>query len=199
MNMVTERWGGSLADLKDFLGDAIPMIAGFLGDVIVVLIAAGALLTFALSQLAATRDRQRQEYAKALQSAVKWTELPYRIRRRDVNDGAAQARLVEAIHELQEDLAFHDAWLSVEAPEVAAAYKGLIEKVKSGTSDHIKHAWAVNYSPPVPMNIGACYDVECEAERSLYVAAVRYHLRWWGLWRRMPILKRWGRPNVRVS
>jgi hypothetical protein len=198
MDMVTGRLGGALVDIKEFLGAAIPTIAGFLGDAIVVLIAAGALLTFALSQLAATRDRQRQEYAKALQSAVKWTEVPYRIRRRDVTDSAAQARLVDAIHELQEDLAFHDAWLSVEAPEVAAAYKCLVEKVKSGAADHIKHAWAVDHSPSVPMNIGACYSVDCESERALYVNAVRYHLRWWGLWRRVPILRRRGRPNVRL-
>jgi hypothetical protein len=48
------------------------------------------------------------------------------------------------------------------------------------------------------MNIGACYAVDCESERALYVSAVRYHLQWWGLWRRIPILKSKGRPDVRI-
>src|SRR5688500_15515463 len=149
-------------------------IVTFIGDAVVVLIAAGALITFALSQLAATRDRQREEYAKALQSVVKWTEMPYRIRRRNASDQATMSRLVEAMHELQEEIAFHDAWLSVEAPEVAAAYRTLVSAVKVQCGDHLRNAWEVEHSPPVPMNIGNCYPVEYSQERATYIEAVQY-------------------------
>jgi hypothetical protein len=163
-------------------------IANLIGLVAIVASAFGALIIFALSQLAATRDRQREEYAKALQSAVKWKEMPYRIRRRDPNDQAAATRLVEVMHELQEEIAFHDAWLSVQAPEVAIAYRSLIEKVKSETEGHLQVAWEAGESPPVPMNIGNLYPIEYGQDRMAYIEAVQYHIRWMGIRRRIPVL-----------
>jgi hypothetical protein len=165
-------------------------IANLIGLVAIVASAFGALIIFAASQLAATRDRQREEYAKALQTVVKWTEMPYRIRRRNASDQVTISRLVEVMHELQEEIAFHDAWLSVEAPEVAVAYRTLVSTVKAQCGDHLRNAWEAEHSPPIPMNIGNCYPVEYSQEREAYIKAVRYHLQWLGARRRIPLPRR---------
>src|SRR5215208_2680320 len=102
------------ADLPGLLWSAIAnfpsWVSTTLGELqgaIVSISALGVLITFVLGQRAAARDRQREEYAKALQAVVKWREMPYRIRRRNASDQTTMSRLVEAMHELQEEIAFH--------------------------------------------------------------------------------------------
>jgi hypothetical protein len=167
-------------------GRRMDSLANLISLVAIVASAFGALIIFAASQLATARDRQREEYAKALQTVVKWTEMPYRIRRRNASDQATMSRLIDAMHALQEEIAFHDAWISVEAPEVATAYRALVNKAKAECEDHLRNAWKADHSPPTPMNIGNLYPVEFGCERETYVEAVRYHLEWLGIRRRIP-------------
>ena len=146
----------------------------------------GAVAGFALTQRAAARDRQREEYAKALQTITKWTELPWRVHRRPNDNVETRLQLVERMHALQEELAFYDAWISVDAPVVATKYRELIGEVKRQVAPHLQTAWNhVPASEEPGMNIGNLYPVDIGRARQSYIHAVRNHLKWFGLWERM--------------
>jgi len=149
----------------------------------------GVLITFVLNQRATARDRQRLEYAKALHAIIRWTEFPYRIHRRAIIDAPSKGQLVEAMHELQQEIAFYDAWLSVEAPMVANSYRHLVTRVKGQTGDHLQKAWDVSPTPNSTLNIGNRYPVEFTTEREAFLEQVRDHLRWFGWWERTTRLR----------
>ena len=163
----------------------------------VVFLSGLSILGVVLNQIGSARERQRQEYAKALQTAVRWVELPYRIHRRKDNDQETKAALASVIHELQEDFGFYDAWLSVEAPRVAEKYGPLRQKVKSQTEPHIQAAWNEAPAPDTTMNIGPRYQVDFAAEQAEFIKAVRLHLAWFGVFewflrRGQWIARKWG-------
>jgi hypothetical protein len=164
--------------VKSFLAEA--------QGAIVSLSALGVLLTFVLGQRASARERQREEYAKALQAIVKWTEMPFRIRRRLKNDADTRLKLAAQLHDLHEEIAFHDAWLSVEAPRIAAAYRAMDKKVRAQTRNYFKDAWDAKVSENDSMNLGGInYPVEYECERQNYLYEVRVHLLWVGAWEKI--------------
>ena len=77
-----------------------------------------ATITYGLNQRAARRERQANAFAEALQAIEDYAEMPYRIRRRLGTHGARH-ELTEQISQIQSRIAFHQAWLSLETPEVA--------------------------------------------------------------------------------
>ncbi len=84
-----------------------------------VMAVAGALvsaaLTYHLNQRTTRRERQANVFAEALRAIEDYAELPYRIRRRS---GTPESRheLTEQISQIQSRIAFHQAWLAIEAP-----------------------------------------------------------------------------------
>lgn len=169
---------------------------------LVVFLSGLSILGVVLNQIGTARERQRQEYAKALQTAVKWVELPYRIHRRKNDDPETKAGLAAVIHELQEDFGFYDAWLSVGAPRVAEKYGRLRRKVKSETEPHIQAAWNEAPAPETTMNIGPRYQTNFAAEQAEFLKAVRLHLAWFGIFewflrRGEWIARKWG--SIRES
>jgi hypothetical protein len=97
-------------------------------------------LTYHLNQRAARRERQVDVFAEALRAIEDYAELPYRIRRRP---GTPDARheLTEQISQIQSRIAFHQAWLSIEAPGAACSYDGLVRAAKTQAGTHMTQAW----------------------------------------------------------
>jgi hypothetical protein len=105
---------------------------------------AGALVSAALSyhlnQRAARRERQANVFADALTAIEEYAELPYRIRRRPGTPGARH-ELTEQISQIQSRIAFHRAWLGIEAPAVARSYENLVRAAKTQVGQQMKQAW----------------------------------------------------------
>lgn len=156
---------------------------------LVVFLSGLSILGIVFNQIGTARERQRHEYAKALQTAVKWVEMPYRVHRRKNDDPETKAALAAVFHELQEDFGFYDAWLSVEAPRVAEKYGPLRRKVRSQTEPHIQAAWKEAPAPETTMNLGPRYQVDFAAEQAAFLKAVRLHLAWFGVFEWF--LRRW--------
>ena len=87
-------------------------------------------LTYGLNQRAARRERHSQVFAEALTAIEDYAEMPYRIRR-PPRDLSAQHELTEQISKIQSRIAFHQAWLWIEAPSVAAPYAELVRADES--------------------------------------------------------------------
>jgi hypothetical protein len=110
-----------------------------------VIAVAGALvsvaLTYHLNQRAARRQRQVDVFAEALRAIEDYAELPYRIRRRR---GTPDARheLTEQISQIQSRIAFHQAWLAIEAPGAARSYDDLVRAAKMQAGTHMTQAWS---------------------------------------------------------
>src|SRR5947209_2803991 len=73
-----------------------------------------------------TRDRRRDEYSKAFAAAMQWLEFPYRIARRLSNESEDVSSIVEAMHELQQQIEFHSNWLRSVSEGIANAYGSLV-------------------------------------------------------------------------
>lgn len=95
--------------------------------------------------LASKRDRRRRLYGEAVQSVLKWNEMLYRVRRR----GSEQTReLIEAFHELQEELDYYQAWIATESPYLERSYARLVKSVKMEVEPLITAAWNELREPP---------------------------------------------------
>lgn len=136
-----------------------------------------ATLTHFLNQRSARRERQARAFAEALAVIEEYAELPYRIRRRRPT---AEARhdLTEQISRLQSRIAFHQGWLRIEAPGVAACYEQLVRAAERQAGGQMKEAWA---HPPAigdtGMNLGTAYPrTEIDQARDRCVAAMRRDL-----------------------
>lgn len=109
-----------------------------------VIAVAGALISAALSyhlnQRATRRERQANVFAEALTVIEEYVELPYRIRRRPGTPGARH-ELTEQISQIQSRIAFHRAWLGIEAPVVARSYENLVRAAKTQAGQQMKQAW----------------------------------------------------------
>lgn len=97
-------------------------------------------LTYGLNQRAARRERHSQVFAEALTAIEDYAEMPYRIRRRP-RDLSAQHELTEQISKIQSRIAFHQAWLWIEAPSVAAPYAELVRATKAQAGTQMREAW----------------------------------------------------------
>lgn len=101
---------------------------------------AAATVTYALNQRSARRERWANLFAAALTAVEDYAEMPYRIRRRR-NTPDARHDLTDKVSEIQSRLAFHQAWLQVEAPDVAPAYINLVRATKIQAGGQMSRAW----------------------------------------------------------
>jgi len=99
-----------------------------------------AALTYHLNQRTTRRERQANVFAEALRAIEDYAELPYRIRRRS---GTPESRheLTEQISQIQSRIAFHQAWLAIEAPSVADPYQNLVRATKAQAGRQMTQAW----------------------------------------------------------
>ena len=112
---------------------------------------------YMLTQMQARRERRAKEFADALAAIEEYLESPYRIRRRQATPEAREI-LTAALSDLQARIAFHRAWLQVEAPAVGQAYEVLISSARSEAGRQMTEAW--NYAPldrDADMNLKVAY------------------------------------------
>ena len=139
---------------------------------------AGAVITAALSyglnQRAARRERQTREFAEALAVIEDYAELPYRIRRRS---GTPQSRyeLTEQISQIQSRLAFHQAWLRMEASGVAQAYGQLVQTTKARAGAQMREAWMEPVlAEDAQVSLGKAYERnDIDGSREACIEAMR--------------------------
>lgn len=133
-----------------------------------------ALLTYALNQRSARRERRARAFGEALSVIEDYAEMPYRIRRRT---GTAEARhqLTEEVSRIYSRLAFHQALLDIEAPKVAAAYRLLANEAKAEVGEQMKAAWQKPLrTTDAEMNLENHYDRDrVDAARDRCVATMR--------------------------
>lgn len=156
------------------------------------LIAAGiaaivSLTTLWIGGLREAFDRRRGSYAQALAACVSYREFPYAIRRRrDDVPGEERIRLSEALREIQRELAFHSAWIRLEASTATVkAYAALVGETRRVGGKCMHEAWK---APPATsdtdMNIaGIDYGSMGRLEQA-YLDEVSKDLSWWRPWRR---------------
>jgi hypothetical protein len=101
----------------------------------------GVLLGAAATRWADTRNKRREHYGEAVRVLVRWSEYPYRIRRRTSNAPEEFARLAELGHELQEQLQCHRTWVQAESQRVGKLYAEAIAAIKERTALATAEAW----------------------------------------------------------
>jgi hypothetical protein len=130
----------------DLYGDLLlPLTIGLVGGSV------GAAL---VSQMFASADRRRDNYAEAVAVLLSWCEYPFMIRRRVDDEPTTLQRLADHGHQLQERVARSEAWVTAESEKMGTKYSTLVTKVKAAMGPLLKEAW--NSSPastPTQMNL----------------------------------------------
>lgn len=90
------------------------------------------------NQLQNRRDRRRTLYSEAYRAGLAWAELYYRVRRRCEGQ---QKEIVCMFHDAQEQIDYHQGWLSIESPSLGRAYKKFVRSVKETAQPKIQRAW----------------------------------------------------------
>jgi hypothetical protein len=167
-----------LATLPGYLND--PVVIAVISVVGVGATAWASLRASNLDRRAAQKHEHAQQFAKALTVVMIWKELGYRVARRVDDEPESLAALAAQFNQAQQDLDWHCTWLEVEAPDVATAYRSLVDKVKTTAKPLIQKAWA---SPPISQASGMNLSDELHGDFTLdtltaeYVKAVRKHLK----------------------
>ncbi len=86
-------------------------------------------------------DRRKTLYSQAFEAVLAWEEALYRVRRR-ASDGSEDATIKNGFHDLQERIAYHYGWLSIESAELGTSYMALADTVKRECAPLIQEAWA---------------------------------------------------------
>ena len=102
--------------------------------VLIVPVVAGCFLLagYLLNQIWARNERRAKAFAEALAAVENYLEMPYRVRRRPASDPETRATLTNQMSDIKAQIAFHQAWLQVEAPQVAEAYDDLVRAAQEG-------------------------------------------------------------------
>lgn len=139
-----------------------------------VIAALGAILVWQLGQRARRREQRNQTFAAALASIEAYAEMPYRIRRRPHNP-RIRHQLTEALSTIQADIAWHQAWLELEAPTVADSFRTLVRVTRAQAGAQIRDAWTqprLRHDPE--MNLHIAYPREqIDAARAECLSAMR--------------------------
>ena len=126
----------------------------------------GAIATMVVTRASEASNRRRDRYSQALRTLVAWIEYPYRVRRRTDDDPATLTALADHGHELQERLAYHQARIATDHPNLARAYAGTRAMIDAVVGPAISEAWESNpVTKPTDMNLnGWGPGEECKRE-----------------------------------
>jgi len=114
---------------------------------------------------------------------MEWTEFPYRIARRLSNDPEAVAPIVEAMHQAQERICFHENWLRTVSEDIEKAYSSLVDAVKAKSAPHIQAAWRRHPAKiPEGMMLGNIFAVDVGAEVDEFAEQISRDLSLWRRW-----------------
>jgi hypothetical protein len=145
MNQTTGGTGFGVTQIVVLL---VPVVAGcFL------------LVGYLLNQLWARNERRAKAFAEALAAVEDYLEMPYRVRRRPASDPETRATLTNQMSDIKAQIAFHQAWLQVEAPQVAEAYDDLVRAAQEEGGIQMQQAWKEPLrDTDAAMNLGVAYD-----------------------------------------
>ncbi|MQA86676.1 MAG: hypothetical protein GEV03_19085 [Streptosporangiales bacterium] len=132
-----------------------------------------AVLAYWLNQRAARHERRAKAFAEALAAVETYAEMPYLIRRRKPTP-EARHELTAEISKIQSQLAFHEAWMRIEAPNVAISYANLIQAAKTQAGQQMSDAWRQPVlTSDEQMNLGVGYSRDqIDAARTACVTAM---------------------------
>ncbi len=100
----------------------------------------GVYITYTLNQRAVRRERRSKTFAEALTAVEEYLEMPYRIRRRpDLPE--ARRELTDEVSSILARMAFHQAWLQIEASSVAGPYATLVATARAEAGVQMSVAW----------------------------------------------------------
>lgn len=137
-----------------------------------------ALIILVVNQYQARQDGRRKDFAEALAAVERYAELPYRIRRRQDSTPEVRGRMAEFIHEVQQDLLFHQSWMRIQAPRIAEVYDSLLRVTRQEAGHAITQAWSmapISRDEDMPLGVGFSFP-GMEQERDKFVRAVSYEL-----------------------
>ena len=129
----------------------------------------GAYLTYALNQRAVRRERRAKTFAEALTAVEEYLEMPYRIRRRPRSSSAVRQQLTDEVSGLLTQMAFHQAWLEIEASAVTGPYATLVATARAEAGAQMSLAWD---QPPITTGSGMNLGVPYPRDRSNAARAV---------------------------
>ncbi|MFI6940376.1 hypothetical protein ACIBI4_13975 [Streptomyces sp. NPDC050418] len=138
----------------------------------------GAFASYALNQRAARRERRAKTFAEALTAVEEYLEMPYRIRRRPASSAEVRQQLTDEVSGLLARMAFHQAWLQIEASSVAGPYATLVSTARAEAGAQMSLAWQQpTFTTDDAMNLGAAYPRDrSTAARAACIEAMRSHL-----------------------
>jgi hypothetical protein len=148
-------------------------LAGVLGAAVI-----GGLFVWAQAR----RDRRRSLYSDAYKAAMSWVEMVYRVRRRC--EGQEQ-ELVARFHDAQEDISYHEGWLSSESPALCRSYCRLVAAVREAAAPLIQAAWKEPVRPLAEHTRPEDVHPDVTAARDALLLDAREHLSpwFWVRWR----------------
>jgi len=129
--------------------------------VLIVPVVAGCFLLagYLLNQIWARNERRAKAFAEALAVVENYLEMPYRVLRRPASDSQTRAALTNQMSDIKAQIAFHQAWLQVEAPQVAEAYDALVRAAQEEGGTQMQQAWKEPLRDiDAAMNLGVAYD-----------------------------------------
>ena len=101
-----------------------------------------AIIALVVNQYQVRRDGRRKDFAEALAAVERYAELPYRVLRRQESTPEVRGRIAEFIHDVQQDLLFHQSWMRIQAPRVADAYDSLLRITREEAGAAMTEAWS---------------------------------------------------------
>jgi hypothetical protein len=152
-----------------------------------------AIISALAAHLASKRERRRKLYSEAVKAVLAWNEMLYRLRRREAGQ---ERELINHFHDLQDRLAYYQAWIGSESEYMKRSYDSFVMGVKGKTEPLITTAWS---EPIRPAPGNAREDDEHPEVSDLtdtFLADVRDHLSPWP-WRKVAVRSRNkpARPN----
>lgn len=144
------------------------------------------LITTYASRSAATKERRRVLYGEAIQAAVSWNELLYRVRRRRDNKEHAR-EIIEKFHDAQDRLSYYQGWVASESRYLARSYRRLVSHIKTETEPLIQQAWnqPVRKLSDLTSSNGDSHP-NIDAQVDHFVCDIRSYLSWQP-WRKLAV------------
>jgi hypothetical protein len=144
------------------------------GTVVAALLAAiVAIATYRAERRLARAERLAATFAHAIQAVEDYLESPYRIRRRPARDAQIRFALTSHISEIQSRIAFHQAWMAVDAGSVAVQYQRLVEAAHVEAGAQMSDAWrgpATRADKEVPLGVRLPHPLSTEAKTACLTA-----------------------------
>ena len=106
-----------------------------------------AIITHYLGNNANERSKRRKLYAEALQVALGWREMLYRVRRRQPTS-EDEKTITAQFHNLQERLDYYDGLIWSYSKSLGRSYRRLVKKVRKTSLPLIREAWKNKPIPP---------------------------------------------------